>query len=148
MAIEETLVLIKPDAVVKGLQWSILEELDSLNLELKKIKIVKVNENLAKKHYFKHKKKPFFEGLIKHITGKLHEDAKVIALVYKGENAINKIREFVGNTNPEEASPKSIRGKYGRINHKIDCFENVLHSSDSKDSAKREIELWFGKDAN
>ncbi len=148
MAIQKTLVLIKPDAVVKGLEWSILEELSSLKLELKKIRIVKVSETLAREHYFEHREKPFFEGLIKHITGKLHDNAKVIALVYEGENAISKIREFAGNTNPEEASPKTIRGKYGRINKKIDCFENILHASDSPESAKREIELWFGKDSD
>ena len=73
MAIQKALVLIKPDAVVRGLQWSILKELDSLNLELKKIKIMKVDETLAKRHYFEHRERPFFEGLIKHIKiGRAH----------------------------------------------------------------------------
>jgi nucleoside-diphosphate kinase len=123
---ERTLVLIKPDAVAR--------------------KIVKVKEGLAEEHYSEHKEKPFFPNLISHLTGKLHNNANVIAIVYEGENAIKKIRETAGETNPEKADFKSLRGKYGRIHSETKSFENAIHASDSVESANREIALWFRKD--
>jgi nucleoside-diphosphate kinase len=140
---EKTLVLIKPDAVAKGLVGNIISELDRLRLNMIGIKIVKVKKELAEEHYKEHTGKPFFDKLVSHLTGKLHNNSEVIAIVYKGENAIQKIREFAGNTDPEKADLRSLRGKYGRINSKTDCFENVIHSSDSSESAKKEIALWF-----
>jgi nucleoside-diphosphate kinase len=77
------------------------------------------------------------------LTGDFHNGANVVAIVYEGENAISKIREAAGKTFPEDADFKSIRGKYGRHNQKTDCVENVIHASDSSESAKREISLWF-----
>ena len=143
---ERTLVLIKPDAVARGLSGDVISELDRLGLKMIGLKIVNVKKELAEAHYEEHKEKPFFEKLVSHISGKLHNNSNVIAIVYSGENAIQKVREFAGETNPEKADFRSLRGKYGRINSQTDCFENVIHSSDSKDSAKREINLWFNKE--
>ena len=76
----------------------------------------------------------------------MHNNENVIAIVYEGENAIQKIREITGSTNPDECEPHHLRGKYGKINSKTDCFETVIHTSSSPEEAKREIELWFNKD--
>jgi len=143
---EKTLVLIKPDAMVKKLAGNIISELYNLNLKMIGLKLVNVKRELAEQHYQEHKGKPFFEKLLKHITGELHNNENVIAIVYLGENAISKVREAAGKTHPEEADPNSIRGKYGRWHSKTDCFENVLHASDSKESAEKEIKLWFDED--
>ena len=140
---ERTLVLIKPDAMVKHLAGNIINDLYNLNLKMIGLKLVDVQRELAEQHYSEHKGKPFFEKLIKHITGELHHQENVIAIVYQGENAIQKVRDFAGKTNPEEAEFNTIRGKYGRLNSKTDCFENVVHASDSVESAEREINLWF-----
>lgn len=140
---ERTLVLIKPDAVAKGLSGQVIFELEKANLKMIAIKLVNVKKELAEKHYEEHKEKPFFEKLIKHLTGEFHNNANVIAIVYEGENAIKKIREITGKTFPDDAEFTSLRGKYGRYNQKTDCVENVIHASDSPDSAKREISLWF-----
>ena len=145
---ERTLVLIKPDAMVKCLAGNIISDLYNLNLKMIGLKLVNVQKELAEQHYFdleeKHGK-DIFEKLIKHITGELHNHENVIALVYEGENAIQKIRDAAGKTNPEEAEPNTIRGKYGRVHSKTDCYENLIHASDSKESAEREIALWFDK---
>ncbi len=143
---EKTLVLIKPDAMVKHLAGNIINELYKLDLKMIGLKLVNVQRELAEQHYSEHKEKPFFEKLVKHITGELHNQENVIAIVYKGENAIQKVRELAGKTNPEEAEFNTIRGKYGRLNSKTDCFENVIHASDSPKSAEKEISLWFDED--
>ncbi|MCL5730022.1 MAG: nucleoside-diphosphate kinase [Candidatus Pacearchaeota archaeon] len=143
---EKTLVLIKPDAVAKGLTGNIISDLDNLGLKMIGLKLVKVTDELAKAHYLEHKERPFFNDLILHITGKLHNNAPVIAIVYEGESAIEKIRKLAGSTNPEKAELKSLRGKYGRIHSETKCLETVIHSSDSAESAKREIALWFAQD--
>ena len=140
---ERTLVLIKPDAMVKKLAGNIINELYSLNLKMIGLKLVNVKRELAEQHYEEHKGKPFFEDLIKHITGELHNNENVIAIVYEGENAIKKVRDITGKSNPDESEPSSLRGKYGKINTKNNCYETVLHASDSGESAGREIKLWF-----
>ncbi|MBU2562602.1 MAG: nucleoside-diphosphate kinase [Nanoarchaeota archaeon] len=143
---EKTLVLIKPDAMIKQLAGNIISDLYKLNLEMIGLKLVNVQKELAEAHYEEHKGKKFYEGLIDYITGKLHDNENVIAIVYQGEKAIQKIREFIGETNPDRASPKSIRGKYGKVHtEKNNWHETVLHASDSIESAKREIDLWFDK---
>ena len=93
---ERTLVLIKPDAVAKGLVGNIISELDRVRLHIIGLKIVKVKKELAEEHYKEHVGKPFFYKLVSHLTGKLHNNAEVIAIVYKGEDAIQKIRDFAG----------------------------------------------------
>jgi nucleoside-diphosphate kinase len=143
---QRTLVLIKPDAMVKKLAGNIITELYYLNLKMIGLKLVNVKKEVAEKHYEEHKGKHFYDDLIKHITGELHNNENVIAIVYEGDNAIKKIREFIGKTNPDEAEPWTIRGKYGKIHTKTNCHETVLHASDSPESAEREINLWFNKD--
>ena len=110
------------------------------------MKLVNVSKTLAETHYAEHEGKPFFEKLVKHLEGEFHEKENVIAIVYYGENAIQKIRDAAGKTHPEEADFKSIRGKYGRVHGKTNCFENVIHASDSVENAEKEIALWFKED--
>jgi len=143
---ERTLVLIKPDAMIKCLAGNIISELYNLNLKMIGLKLVNVQKELAEQHYFEIKEKrgqKIFDKLIKHITGELHNNENVIAIVYEGKNAIQKVRNLAGTTNPEEAEPNTIRGKYGRIHSQTDCYENLIHASDSKESAEKEIALWF-----
>ena len=142
MAIENVFVFVKPDAMIKGLYGIILDDIGSSGLKPIGIKMVKVTKELAEKHYEVHKGKPFYEGLIKHITGEYHVDT-VLAMVYKGEDAIKRMRTLAGATHPEKAGPTTIRGKYGRINSETKRMENTIHASDSSKSAEREIKLWF-----
>jgi len=143
MTNQKTLVLIKPDAMVKCLAGHVISDLYETKLKIIGLKIVNVKKELAEAHYAEHKGKPFFEKLIKHITGEFHDNENVIAIVYQGENAIEKIRKIAGATHPEQADYKTIRGKYGRHQSQTDCFENVIHASDSQKSAEKEIALWF-----
>jgi len=153
MTVQQCLVLIKPDGLVKSLTGNIISALSETKLRIVAAKIVKVSRELAEKHYGdlrerkikKHgeeKGVAIYEGTIKYIQGEYHTD-RVLAIVYQGENAIEKIRQMAGETNPEDAEPISIRGKFGRINSKTGVFENVMHASDSEENAKREIQLWF-----
>ena len=142
---EQTLVLIKPDGLKKSLTGNILTTLSETRLEIAAAKVVKVSRRLAEKHYQQLKKKPFYEELIRYIRGELHSKRMVLALVYYGENAIGKVREIAGATNPEEADAESIRGKYGRITTK-GVFENVIHTSKNRGEAEKEIKLWFKPD--
>ena len=143
---ERILVLIKPDAMRKKLAGNIINELYNSELKMIGLKLVNVKRELAEKHYKEHKEKHFYEDLIKHIMGELHNNEKVIAIVYQGENAVNVIRKLVGKTNPDESDPWTIRGKYGKIHTKTNCHETVIHASDSPESAEREIKLWFKDD--
>lgn len=156
MAIQQCLVIIKPDGLVKSLTGSIITALSETKLKIVGAKILTVSRELAEKHYSellpnlvkKHgneKGKEIFEGVLNYIKGKYHTD-RVMALVYHGEDAIRKIREIAGETNPERASPISIRGKFGRIHSETKVFENVLHASDSEETAEKEIKLWFSPD--
>ena len=138
----KTLILIKPDGLSKSLTGNVLTRFSETRLEIIGAKMVKVSTELAGKHYEAHKDKPFYPELIDYITGKLHKRHKVMALVYYGENALEKVREICGHTNPEKAEPESIRGQFGRI-LTSGLFENVVHTSDSVESAEREIKLWF-----
>ncbi|MBN3038745.1 MAG: nucleoside-diphosphate kinase [Candidatus Omnitrophica bacterium] len=139
---EQTLVLIKPDGLKKSLTGNVLTRLSETKLEIVAAKITRVSRKLAEEHYYQMRDKPFFEELIKYIRGELHERRKVMAMVYWGEGAINKVRELAGATNPEEADPVSIRGAYGRITTR-GVYENVIHTSRNTEEAEREIKLWF-----
>ncbi|MCM8831288.1 MAG: nucleoside-diphosphate kinase [Candidatus Omnitrophica bacterium] len=139
---EATLVIIKPDGLKKSLTGNILSRLSETKLKIIGAKIVKVDEELAAKHYAHLKDKPFYPELIKYITGKLHGENRVMALVYWGRDAIAKVRQICGATNPEEADPVSIRGAYGRI-LTTGLYENVVHASSNPLEAEREIKLWF-----
>ena len=132
--------------MIKKLAGTIISELDNLGLNMIGLKLIKIPKELAEKHYEEHKEKPFYNELIEYITGNFHDKTNVIAMVYSGENAIEKIRELVGKTHPDEAHPTSLRGKYGKINTKTNCNETVIHASDSEQSADREIKLWFSDD--
>jgi len=143
--IQQTLVLIKPDGLKKSLTGNILTRLSETKLEIAATKIVHVSRELAEEHYCHMKEKPFFEELIKYIQGELHKRRKVLAIVYHGENAIKKVRQLAGATNPEEADPISIRGAYGRITTS-GIYENVIHASTNEAEAEREIKLWFEPD--
>lgn len=138
----KTLVLIKPDGLSKSLTGNILTRFSETRLEIIGARIVRVSRELAEKHYEVHRAKPFYPELIDYIMGKLHRRQKVMALVYYGPEAIEKIRAICGNTNPEKAEPETIRGQYGRI-LTSGLFENVVHASDSIETAEREIKLWF-----
>ena len=153
MAVQRCLVFIKPDGLVKSLTGNIISMLSEAKLKIIGAKIVKVSKELAEAHYSelrqnqikKHGEKKgieIFDSTMKYIQGEYHTN-RVFALVYEGEDAISKIRAIAGNTNPEDAEPITIRGKYGRINSKTGVFENVLHTSDTEAGAKREIQLWF-----
>ena len=141
---EQTLVLVKPDGLKKSLTGNILTRLSETKLDIVASKIVQVSRELAGKHYCRMKEKPFYEELIKYIMGEYHKH-KVMAMVYYGPNAIGKVREICGSTNPEEADPVSIRGAYGRITTK-GVYENVIHTSANEEEAEREIKLWFEPD--
>ncbi|MBN2517828.1 MAG: nucleoside-diphosphate kinase [Candidatus Altiarchaeota archaeon] len=141
MAIEHTLVLIKPDGLVKSLTGDIISKLSETELKIVAAKIVSVERTLAEEHYRHLKDKPFFDELIRYIMGEFHTK-RVLALVYEGDNAIAKVRRIAGATNPEEADPISIRGKYGRITTS-GVYENAVHASENAQEAEREIKLWF-----
>jgi nucleoside-diphosphate kinase len=142
---EATLVIIKPDGLKKSLTGNILSRLSETKLKIIGAKIIKVNEELAHKHYQHLKDKPFFPALIKYITGQMHGENRVMALIYWGKDAIMKVRQIAGATNPEEADPVSVRGAYGRI-LTSGLYENVIHASSNLEEAEREIKLWFEAD--
>lgn len=142
--IQQTLVLIKPDGLKKSLTGNILTRLSETKLDIVAAKIVRVWRELAERHYCNLTEKPFYKELIKYIMGDYHK-RKVMAMIYWGENAIEKVRELAGATNPEEADPVSIRGAYGRITTK-GVYENVIHTSTNQEEAEREIKLWFSPD--
>jgi nucleoside-diphosphate kinase len=139
--VQQTLVLIKPDGLKKSLTGNILTRLSETKLEIVGAKMVKVSKELAEEHYKHLKKEPFFEDLTRYIMGDYHKK-KVMALVYWGEDAIQKVRDICGKTNPEEADSVSIRGAYGRITTK-GVYENAIHASANGEDAEREIKLWF-----
>lgn len=147
MAIEQTLILIKPDGAFRKLTGLTIDRLDATGLEMVAAKMVAVSEKLARDHYAALSDKPFFEGLIKYIRGEFHgiKDHRVLALVYRGENAIKAVRQVAGATNPEQAAPGTIRGSFGRITT-AGQFENVIHASSDPADAAREVALWFKKD--
>lgn len=139
---QAVLVLIKPDGLKKSLTGNILTRLSETKLEIVAAKMVRVSKELAEEHYRHLKDKPFFPEIIKYIQGELHDRRKVMALVYWGEDAIDKCRSLAGSTNPEEAESTTIRGSYGRITT-AGVYENVIHVSSNKEDAEREIKLWF-----
>jgi nucleoside-diphosphate kinase len=142
---EKTLVLIKPDGIVKSLVGNILTAFSETKLKIVGAKVVNVNRTLAEAHYkhLKESKPDLFEEILAYLQGKHHKTPRVMALIYEGEDAVKKIREICGETNPEKAHPITLRGKYGRINSTTGVMENVVHASDSIENALKEIGLWF-----
>jgi len=133
MAVETTLVLVKPDGVRRGLCGEVLARLEGRGYELRAARLVKISRSLAAQHYAEHKGKPFYPGLVSFITSGL-----VLALAVRGENAIAGVRALMGATNPADALPGTMRGDLA-----TELSENIVHGSDSKASAKRELALFF-----
>jgi len=130
---ERTLVLAKPDAVVRGLVGEIIGRFERRGLRLAGMKMIWMDEALANRHYSSHIGKPFFDGLVEYITA-----LPLVAMVWEGPSAITVVRETMGATNPAAAVPGTIRGDLG-----IDISNNLVHGSDSEESAKKEIALFF-----
>lgn len=142
---EQTLVLIKPDGLARSLTGSVLSRLSETKLDIVAAKVTRVSKRMAEDHYIHLKGKSFYDELIRYLQGEMHDRRKVMALVYWGEEAIAKVRDLAGETNPEQASPTSIRGSFGRI-RTTGLYENVVHASSSAPEAEREIKLWFQPD--
>ena len=130
---ERTLVLIKPDAMQRGLAGEILSRFEQRGLEVKAAKLVHVDRALAERHYAEHREKPFFGELTDFITS-----APTLALVLEGEAAVGVVRTTIGATDPTNANPGTIRGDLA-----LAMPNNLVHGSDSAESAEREIALWF-----
>ena len=130
---ERTLVLIKPDALERSLAGEILGRLERRGLQIRAAKLVQLDRSLAERHYAEHTEKPFFGELVDFITS-----APTLALVVEGESAISVVRTTIGSTNPAEAAPGTIRGDLA-----LAMPDNLVHGSDSPESAEREIALWF-----
>jgi nucleoside-diphosphate kinase len=136
MAVERSLVLIKPDAVQRRLAGEILARIERRGLTLRAAKLVRVSRELGETHYAEHSEKPFFGELVEFITS-----GPTLALVVEGEGAIATLRTTIGATNPAQADPGSIRGDLA-----LAMPNNLVHGSDSPESAAREVELWFTND--
>ncbi|HEX2044937.1 MAG TPA: nucleoside-diphosphate kinase [Gaiellaceae bacterium] len=130
---ERTLVLIKPDAMGRRLAGEILGRFEQRGLVVRAAKLVRVDRGLAERHYAEHAEKPFFGELVEFITS-----APTLALVLEGESAVSVVRTTMGATNPVDASPGTIRGDLA-----LAMPDNLVHGSDSPESAEREIALWF-----
>jgi nucleoside-diphosphate kinase len=135
MAAERTLVLIKPDAIERGLAGEILRRFEARGLEIRASRLLEVEVTLAEEHYAEHAEKPFFGELVEFITS-----GPTLALVLEGEGAIAVVRTTMGATNPATAAPGTIRGDLA-----LSMPDNLVHGSDSPESAAREIALWFGE---
>jgi len=134
--VEKTLVLLKPDAVQRQLIGPLLTRFEQRGLKIVAMKLVQVSQELAEAHYAVHRERPFFNDLITYITS-----GPVVALVLEGPSAIQAARKTMGATNPVEAVPGTIRGDYS-----LEIGRNLVHGSDGPETAKAEIELWFGTD--
>jgi len=132
---EKTLVLIKPDAVERKLMGDIISIYEKNGLHIIAMKIIKPSIEIAEEHYFEHKDKIFFRELVNYITR-----GEVCALIIEGENVISKVRKINGATDPANAEIGSIRGQFA-----LSKSENCVHSSDSEESVKREIKIWFSE---
>jgi nucleoside-diphosphate kinase len=133
---ERTLVLIKPDGVQRLLTGRILARYEDRGLKLVGLKLIHVSRDLAERHYAVHREKPFFGGLVDFITS-----APLVAAVLEGPNAIAVVRAMNGATRPHEAEPGSIRGDFA-----LETAQNLVHASDSPDTATSEVDLWFRPD--
>jgi nucleoside-diphosphate kinase len=133
VAVEQTLVLVKPDAMARGLAGEILARFERRGLAIRAARLLQVERELAERHYAEHAEKPFFGELVGFITS-----GPTLALVLEGEAAVSVTRITIGATNPTDAAPGSIRGDLA-----LAMPDNLVHGSDAPASATREIELWF-----
>ena len=136
MEMERTLILLKPDAISRGISGEIISRFEKKGLKIVGLKMIKMSEELAKKHYSKYVGKSFFPVLMKFMTSK-----PIIAMVVEGIEAIKVVRTLVGKTNGREAAPGTIRGDYG-----MSISKNLIHASDSIETAKEEISRFFKED--
>ena len=130
---ERTLVLLKPDAIQRGLTGEIISRLEARGLKIIAMKLMRMNEALARRHYGAHTDKPFFPGLVEFITS-----GPLVAMVIEGKDAVDVVRRTMGETDPAKASPGTIRGDLATD---IGC--NLIHGSDSREAARQEIALFF-----
>ncbi len=130
---ERTLVLIKPDGVSRGLVGEVISRIERKGLTLAALELRNVERPVAEQHYAEHASKPFYESLLEFITG-----GPLVALVVEGERAIEAFRQLAGATDPVKSATGSIRGDFA-----VEVQYNIVHGSDSPESAKREIDLWF-----
>lgn len=130
---ERTLVLVKPDGMQRGLAGVILSRLESRGLKIVGLKLIHIDEALAKRHYAVHQGKPFFPGLVSYITS-----CPVIAAVFEGRRAVEVVRNTMGKTDSADAAAGTIRGDFG-----LDMGHNLVHGSDSVENAQKEISLFF-----
>ena len=133
---ERSLVLIKPDAIQRGLAGKIISRLEEKGLKIVAMKMLRMDKNLAQRHYAVHKGKPFFDDLVNFIAS-----SPIIAAVFQGGNAVEIIRQVMGETDPAKARSGTIRGDFG-----IDIGHNLVHGSDSLENASKEIELFFKRE--
>lgn|SRR5690606_9980104 len=131
--VERTFLMVKPDGVQRNLIGEIVQRFERKGFQLIGAKLMTVSTELAEKHYGEHKEKPFFNELVEFITS-----GPVFAMVWEGESVIETARKMMGSTNPKDALPGTIRGDFG-----LTVGKNVIHGSDSKESAEREIALFF-----
>jgi nucleoside-diphosphate kinase len=134
MADSRTLILIKPDAFERGLTGDLLGRFERKGLRITDLRLIHAGEEIANRHYEEHVEKPFFGELVEFITR-----GPLVAAVLEGPNAVAAARQLIGATDPVEAAAGSIRGEYG-----LEVTFNLVHGSDSDESAEREIEIWFG----
>lgn len=134
MPTENTFIMVKPDGVRRGLVGEIIGRFERKSLQLEKIRTLTIDEELARRHYAEHVGKGFFPDLLAFITS-----GPVVAMEWSGEGAVGVARTIMGATNPAEAVPGTIRGDFG-----LEVTENLVHGSDSTDSAARELEIFFG----
>ncbi|MFC4405701.1 nucleoside-diphosphate kinase [Haloarchaeobius iranensis] len=135
---ERTFVMVKPDGVQRGLTGEIISRFEDRGLKLVGAKFMQIDQDLAEEHYGEHEGKPFFDGLVEFITS-----GPVMAMVWEGDDAIRQVRHMMGETDPAESAPGTIRGDFG-----LDLGRNVIHGSDHEDpgSNEREIDLFFDED--
>ena len=133
---ERTLVLLKPDAIQRGLVGEIMSRLERKGLKFVAVKLMVISQQLARRHYADHVGKPFFEGLVEFITS-----GPIIAAVVEGHNTVEVVRGFMGATDPRDAAPGTIRGDFA-----LSIGLNLIHGSDSEESATREVGLFFSPD--
>lgn len=133
---QKTLIIIKPDGVKRGLIGQVIKRIERKDLTIVEAKLIMPSQDLVKEHYTEHKEKSFFNELVTFFTS-----GKAMALVVEGENAIPIMRSMVGETDPLIAKPGTIRGDFA-----LSKTQNIVHASDSEESAIREIDLWFGRE--
>ena len=133
---ERTLVLLKPEAVERGICGEIIMRFERRGLKIVGMKMLRMTKEMAREHYRVHEGKPFFEGLVEHITS-----GPIVAMVLEGPDVVRVVRDMMGATDPLKSPPGTIRGDYG-----LDIGRNIIHGSDSRETAEREIKLFFGED--